>query len=48
MRCVNRNLSLCRKAQLPTVVDDRCVAPSAWNWYSAILKGWWFLSKSYP
>jgi len=29
MRCVNRNLSLCRKAQLPTVVDDRCVAPSA-------------------
>jgi len=37
MRCVSRNLSLCRKAQLPTVVDDRCVAPSAYNWYSAIL-----------
>lgn len=37
MRCVNRNLSLQGKAQLPTVVDDRGVVPSAQNWYSAIL-----------
>ncbi len=27
--CVNRNLSLYRKIQLPTVIDDRCVAPLA-------------------
>lgn len=32
MRYVNRNLNLCMKAQLPIVVDDRCVATSAQDW----------------
>ncbi len=39
MRCMNRNLRLCRKADLHTVMDDRCVNPSAhisiWQYFKS-------------